>query len=73
MIVIAGQKGRQLYVSEVVVISARNSEVNQERDGCRTVCHPILEKFNKNEECVSIFDGQPDETEKTQIIDIFDQ
>jgi hypothetical protein len=28
MIVIAGIKGRQLYVSEVVVISARNSEVN---------------------------------------------
>jgi len=65
MIVIAGQKNRQLYFSEVQVISASNSEVDAARTGCRTVCHPTLEKLNANEECVSIFNGQKDEMEKT--------
>lgn len=65
MVVIAGEKNQQLHISEVQVVSSRQSEVDAARTGCRTVCHPILEKLNDQEECVSIFDGQADEMDKT--------
>ena len=73
IIVIAGEKNQQFYLSEVVVISSRNSEPDYARTGCRTVCHKLLEKLNAEEECVSIFDGQEDQLQKTTILEIFEK
>lgn len=67
---VAGTQAKDLYFSEIQVVSARKSEVDAKRTGCRTICQPIIEKLDENEVCVSVFNGQSDEDDKKQLIEV---